>query len=177
MVRLRKPRAEPRRCSRRPLMASVGPVGGAGTVEVGQDVGGALLEGPPERDDLFQHVGNAVADALDELPHELTTPGLVGFAVGGDHALVDVPGGLDLDVFIGGEQGFEPLALLVGEEVGSSVQGPASGEQRVAFGRGARRCFAGCGGGTCRGRRRRGVRRGRGPSPRRRRAVPRPRRS
>jgi len=96
-------------------------VGGARTVEVGQDVGGSLLEGPPERDDLFQRVGNAVADALDELPHELTTPGLVGFAVVGDHALVDAPGGLDLDVFIGGEQGFEPLALLVGEELPSAA--------------------------------------------------------
>jgi hypothetical protein len=47
--------------------------------------------------------------------HELTAPLPVGFAVGGDHALVDAPGGLDLDVLVGGEQGFQSLLLLVGE--------------------------------------------------------------
>ena len=31
------------------------------------DVGGALLEGPPESDDLLQGAGNAVTDGLDEL--------------------------------------------------------------------------------------------------------------
>ena len=36
-------------------------------------------------------------------------------AVGGDHALVDAPGGLDLDVLIGAEQGGQPGLLFVGE--------------------------------------------------------------
>jgi hypothetical protein len=33
------------------------------------------------------------------------------------------PGGLDLDVLIDGEQGREPGGLLVGEQVGTGVQG------------------------------------------------------
>jgi hypothetical protein len=43
--------------------------------------------------------------------------------VGGDHPLVDAPGGLDLDVLIDGEQGRESGGLLVGEQVGTGVQG------------------------------------------------------
>ena len=40
-----------------------GAVAGAGPVEVGQHVGGALLQGPAERDELGQRGGDAVADA------------------------------------------------------------------------------------------------------------------
>ena len=42
--------------------------------------------------------------------HQLAALGSVGFAVGGDHPLVDAPGGFDLDVLVGGEQGVEPVA-------------------------------------------------------------------
>jgi len=58
--------------------------------------------------------------------------GLVGFAVGGDHALIDGPGRFDLDVLIGAEQVVETLFLLVGEQVGAGVQHPAGREQGVA---------------------------------------------
>ena len=37
-------------------------VAGAGSVEVGQDVGGALLQGPPEGDNLGECCRHAVAD-------------------------------------------------------------------------------------------------------------------
>ena len=57
--------------------------------------------------------------------------GPVGFAVGGDHALVDAPGRFDLDVLVVGEQRLEPLLLLVGEQVGAGVQGPAGPVERV----------------------------------------------
>ena len=44
------------------------------------------------------------------LLHQLAAAGAVGVAVGGDHALVDAPGRLDLDVVVVGEQRVEPVA-------------------------------------------------------------------
>ncbi|AMS05722.1 hypothetical protein AXH35_09985 [Acidipropionibacterium acidipropionici] len=61
----------------------------------------------------------------------LGTPVLV--AVGGDHALVDAPGDLDLDVGVVGEQGVQSVLLLVVEQVGAGGQGPAGGIERVAL--------------------------------------------
>mgnify|MGYP006949999149 CR=1 FL=1 len=42
-MRFRKAKAEPHRCSSRPLIASVGPMDAPGSVEVGQDVVGASV--------------------------------------------------------------------------------------------------------------------------------------
>jgi hypothetical protein len=61
----------------------------------------------------------------------LPAAGPVGFAVGGDHALVDPPGRFDLDVVVAGEQGFEPRPLLVGEQAGAGVQGPPGPVERI----------------------------------------------
>jgi hypothetical protein len=74
-----------------------------------------------------------VADRLDQLAHELSPSGPVGLAVGGDHALVDAPGRFDLDVFLGLEQVVQALRLLVGKQVGSGVQGPPRGVERVVL--------------------------------------------
>ena len=106
------------------MIASVGPLPVRGPVEVGQDVGGPVLQRPPEPDDLAQGGRDVVADGGDQPGHELTALGPVGFAVGGDHALIDGPGGFDLDVLIDGEQRVEACALLVGEQVAASVQDP-----------------------------------------------------
>jgi hypothetical protein len=46
--------------------------------------------------------------------------------------LVDGPGGFDLDVVVTAEQGLEPDALIVGEEIGAGVQHPTGAEQWVA---------------------------------------------
>ena len=43
------------------------------------------------------------------------------------------PGCFDLDVLVALEQGREPVLLLVGEEVGSGVQGPTGGVEGVAL--------------------------------------------
>jgi hypothetical protein len=56
-----------------------------------------------------------------------------GFAVGGDHALVDPPGHLDLDVGIGGEQVVQSVLLLVGEQVGAGVQSSARAVEGVVL--------------------------------------------
>ena len=73
-----------------------------------------------------------MADGGDQRGHELASLRAVGFAVGSDHALVDGPGRLDLDVVVTGEQGLETLLLLVGEQVRSGVQHSAGVEQWVA---------------------------------------------
>ena len=59
------------------------------------------------------------------------TPVLV--AVGTNHALIDAPGRLDLDVFVCCEQGGEPGSLLLGEQPDTGVQGPSGGVERVAL--------------------------------------------
>ena len=90
-----------------------GSVAGAGPVEVGQDVGGAFLEGPAKCEALAQRGRDAVADGVDQSLHRLSASGPVGFLVGGDHPLVDPPGRLDLHVVVSGEQRLE-AALLAG---------------------------------------------------------------
>lgn len=44
--------------------------------------------------------GNARADRGDQLDHQLAAVAAVRVPIGGDHALVDAPGGLDLDLGI-----------------------------------------------------------------------------
>ena len=80
-----------------------GPVGGAGPVEVGQDVGGPLLERAPEGDDLLQGLGNAGAQRGDQRGHHGAAGGAVGVAVGGHGALIHLPGGFDLGTDVDGE--------------------------------------------------------------------------
>jgi hypothetical protein len=110
-----------------------GAVGGAGRVEVGQDVAGTLLEGPPEPSQLGQCCRDSVADGLDQRRHQIAPVLAVGFAVGADHPLVDAPGRLDLDMLLDREQGRQPGALLVGEQVRAGVQGPPGPVQRVVL--------------------------------------------
>lgn len=103
-----------------------GAVAGAGALEVGQAVGGALLQGASQGTDLLQRGGNAGAERGEELGHEYSAGNAVGCSVGGDHLLVDAPGGLDLHVLLGRKECPDPGLLLVGEEVSSGVQGAPS---------------------------------------------------
>ena len=66
--------------------------------------------------------------------HKLAAVASVRVSVGSDHPLVDAPGRLDLNGLNGGEQGRDPLALLVGQQVGAGVQDPTGGVERVAGG-------------------------------------------
>lgn len=56
----------------------------------------------------------------------------VGLTVGGEHPLVDAPGGFDLDVGVGREQLRQPVLLGLGEQVGAGVQGASRGIQWIA---------------------------------------------
>lgn len=115
LARFRKPRAAPRRCSRRTIDRIGGAVAGAGLVEVGQDVASSSGEGPAESDHLAQRSWDVLADRVDDLREFGFPGGAVGVAVGGDDALVDAPGGLNLDVRFVGKGGVQPLPLLVGD--------------------------------------------------------------
>ena len=114
-------------------MASVGAVRRAGPVEEREDVRGALLEGPAELADLGQRGRDAAGDGVDHGLHHGLAMLVVGFAVGGDHALVDAPGRLDLDVLRDREQGFETGLLLLGEQRGAGVEGAPRGIEQVAL--------------------------------------------
>src|SRR5690606_29966103 len=52
---------------------------------------------------------------------------------GGDHLLVDAPGGLDLDVLVEVEQCGELVFLAVGEQVDAGVQRPPCAVERVVL--------------------------------------------
>lgn len=79
------------------------PVGSAGPVEVGQDVGGPLLQGSAELAHLDKQGRDAACEGADELMHEELAELPVRFPVGSDHALVDVPGRFDFSVLFVGE--------------------------------------------------------------------------
>jgi hypothetical protein len=74
-----------------------------------------------------------VAQPLVRLDHQLAARGWVGVPVGGDHPLVDAPGGPDLDVLINSEQGRESGGLLVSLQVGTGVQGSPGTVERVVL--------------------------------------------
>ena len=111
----------PRRCSRRPLMARRGAVGGTGAVEVGQDVGGSFGQGSGQGLDLLQPFWDGLPQGVDEPAHQVLPQTRLLGAVGLDEALVDAPGGLDRGVALIGEQGLETPGLGVGEQVGPGV--------------------------------------------------------
>ena len=106
-------------------------VAGAGAVEEREDVRSALLQGPAQSADLDQRGRNAASDAVDHGLHHLLALDLVGFLVGGDDALVDAPGRFDLYVVVVGEQRLQTVALLVGEEAVTGVQGAADLVERI----------------------------------------------
>lgn len=94
-----------------------GSIASAGPVEVGQHVRGAGVQGPTQAPQLDQGDRDALTKSLDHRDHRFSGMGPVGVAVGGDHPLIDAPGGLDLDVVIAGEQGDEACPLPVGQEL------------------------------------------------------------
>jgi len=115
------------------LITSVGPLDVPGSVEVSQNVVGALVQGPSERVELDQCFRDTAAERSDEVGHQLATAASVLVPVGGDHALIDAPGRLDLDMVLGREQRPQPGGLLVGEQVGAGVQGPPGRVERVSL--------------------------------------------
>ena len=107
------------------LQASVdgfgGAVGGAGVVEVGQDVDGSLGQGSGQCLDLLKPFWDGLPQGVDEPLHQVLSQARLLGAVCLDEALVDAPGGLDHDVALIGEQGLETPGLGVGEQVGPGV--------------------------------------------------------
>ena len=71
-MRLRKPSAEPRRCSRRPLIASVG----VGPVEEREDVCAAVNQGAAEGPDFLETSWDPGAELRDQAGHDFLPLGL-----------------------------------------------------------------------------------------------------
>ena len=159
-------------------MVSVGPLLVSGWSKECEDVGGLLLQGPSEGSGLGQAGWDSMGEFGDQGLHLGLARGGVGFAVGGDHLLVDVLGGLDLDMVIVGEQRLEG-GLVVARSVVrcwcGGGGGPGTGDRRP--GRGAWGVLVGRGAGIGPGRPWRGGRCGMGPSPLSRSGVSRWRRS
>ena len=82
-----------------------GSVGGAGSVEVRQDVIGALLQRLAQGAISLSAAGRLWLTELDQ-PFHGCPAWFVGFAVGGDHPLVDRPGRLNLNVGVAVEFGW-----------------------------------------------------------------------
>lgn len=112
-------------------MASVGPFDVPGGEEREQILC-ALPEGAAGPTDLDARSGNTAGHRGGHGLHHLLALGLVGFAVGGDDALVDAPGRFNLDVLLDGEHRLDAGALLIGEEVDTGVQGVTGAVERVA---------------------------------------------
>ncbi len=110
------------------------PVGCAGPDEVGQHVGGAAHEGRPRVISSVRAVGTAAPMAVMIFLSSVFAAARSGFAVGGDDALVDAPGRLDLDVRLNGEHDSEPLVLPVGEQLDAALALPCRWTQRAAAG-------------------------------------------
>ena len=99
-----------------------GAVAGGGPVEEREDVVAACGQGLAESYDLDQAGGNARSDRRDQPGHDLCAFGSTAGAVGGDHGLVDVPGGLDLDMPIITEQFIQASLLSIGQQISAGVQ-------------------------------------------------------
>ena len=108
----------PRRCSRRPLIAWRGAVGGTGAIEVGQNVLAAAGQGSGQCLDLLQPVWDGLPQGVDEPLHQVLSQARLVGAVGLDEALVDAPGGLDRSVAIISEEVLQALGLSIGEQTG-----------------------------------------------------------
>ena len=110
-----------------------GAVGGARSIEVGQDVGAPLGQGPGQLGDLLQPVGDGLPQGADEPLHQELPRARVLGAVGLDQALVDAPGGLDRGVALIGEEVLQALGLGVGEQVGARQQCAPGPVERVVL--------------------------------------------
>lgn len=131
-LRLRKPRAVPRRCSRRPLIASVGPLLLPGRSKERGEVSSALFQGSTEPVDLDQRDRNATVDTFHDGFHHRLTFHLVDFSVGCDDALVEASCRFDPKVLVTSKQRVESVAWPDGEEAIPGMKGAAGLVERVA---------------------------------------------
>ena len=83
LVRLRNPRAVPRRCSRGCVDGFGRTVAGVGMIEVGQDVPGSAFECPAQRDELGEAPRYACGgQCIDFGLHQGLTADFVGITIG-----------------------------------------------------------------------------------------------
>lgn len=90
-------------------------VAGAGVVEVGQDVAGSSLQGAAEASQFDQRRGNSVVEISNRGAHDRSPDVFVWVTAGSDDALVDTPGGFDLNMRVTAESRTQPMVLTLGE--------------------------------------------------------------
>lgn len=78
----------------------------------------------------FRHL---FAQRGDELVHHCFGLHPVGFSVGGDHGLVDLPGRFDRGVLLVGEEDAEAFFLAVGQQAHPGVEGAARLVERAVL--------------------------------------------
>lgn len=100
-------------------------------MEVDRHIGGAFGQRPSEGDQFLQQLGNPSAERGAQRLHQLAALSAVGFSVGGRGVLIHRPGGFDLGMSVGGEQGCQAGFLLVGEQISVGVQGAPRPVERV----------------------------------------------
>ena len=130
-MRLRKAESDASRVPWASARGLGGAVGCVGVVEVGQAVGAPFAQGSAERAQLGQGLGHTFFQGLDHLVHQGPALGRVLGAVDGDNPLVHAPGGLHGRVPGVGEQPFEALPPLVGQQPGPGSYQPPGPVQGV----------------------------------------------
>src|SRR5699024_6717262 len=97
------------------------------------NVVGASGQRPAELSQLDEVVWDLRSEGRDDLLHHHSGSGPVGFSIGSDHGLVDLPGRLDRSMLLAAEQAAEALALPLGQQLGPGVEGAAGLVERVVF--------------------------------------------
>ena len=88
-------------------------IGCSWAVEVSQYVIGPPFQGPSECFEFRERGWHSSADGINNGLHELLALGPVFLPVGRDHALVDAPRGLHLNMSISGKQVFQSCLLFL----------------------------------------------------------------
>lgn len=94
-----------------------GPIGGAGAVEVGQDVDRPAIQRPAQLLQLDQLGRDPAPQRVDHLRQHRLAGGLGAAPVGGDDLLIHTPGGLEFDMLIRTEDSIELGPLARGEQI------------------------------------------------------------
>lgn len=109
------------------------PVARTGPIEVGQNVLTPLRQGAAELLQPGQGRGDTGGEGPDQPLQALASGGAVLAPVRGDHLLIGSPGDFDRRMLLIGEQGVQPVPLLLRQQVDPGGQGLPCSVERIAF--------------------------------------------
>jgi hypothetical protein len=129
-VRLRNPRALRRSASSRPSMASVGPLE-AWWSKKAKMSSRRRARVRPSWAISSQFGRHAAPDRVDQRGHGFLAAAPVRVAIGGNDLLIDQPGDLDREVFLGVEHASQPSVLTCGEQLESGTGDTPDAVERI----------------------------------------------